>query len=93
MNIKNLFKKKKQVVAEQCACVVHVPEVSFGDKLNSIKSVFKEALLRAEDLQSQMSEKSRELNERIAGLQEEVKHIESVEKDTAKFISNIEGLT
>lgn len=89
MNIKNLF--KKQVVAEQPVSVVPVTE-AFGDKLNNIKSVFQAALSRAEDLQSQMSEKSKELNGRIASLQEEVKYIESVEKDTAKFISNIEGL-
>lgn len=90
MNIKKFI--QKQVVTEQPVSVVPVAEASFGDKLNNIKSVFQAALSRAKDLQSQMSEKSKELNGRIASLQEEVKYIESVEKDTAKFISNIEGL-
>lgn len=90
MNMKNLF--KKQVVTEQPVNVVPVAEASFGDKLNSIKSVFQAALSKAKNLQSQMSEKSKELNGKIANLQEEVKYIESIEKYTAKFISNIEGL-
>lgn len=86
------FIQKKQVVAEQPVSVVPVAEASFGDKLNNIKSVFQAALSKAKDLQSQMSEKSKELNGRIASLQEKVKYIKSVEKSTAKFISNIEGL-
>lgn len=78
-----LFKKKTTTT-------VVVKEKTLAEELSSIQSVFRTALVKAQALSSKISAKKEATNAKIAQLNAELAEINTVEKNTANFITNIE---
>jgi hypothetical protein len=79
----NLFKKKTTTP-------VVVKEKTLAEELSSIQSVFRTALVKAQALSSKITAKKEATNAKIAELNAELAEINTVEKNTANFITNIE---
>ena len=67
-----------------------IKERTLAEELSSIQSVFKTALTRAQSLASKITAKKEATNAKIAELNAELAEINTVEKNTANFITNIE---
>ncbi len=65
---------------------------TFADRLNATKSVFQKALEDAKTLQADMNAKVAEENQQIETIKSEIADINSIQSDTTKFITNLEGL-
>ena len=78
----NLFKKKTTTTV--------IKEKTLAEELSSIQSVFRTAFTKAQALSSKISAKKEATNAKIAQLNAELAEINTVEKNTANFITNIE---